>query len=287
MIDFVDLGVLNFFQSLINPIGISFFQIITFLGNPIFWFLIVAWIYWQGREKESFFLMNIMLYSMFVVGIIKPLIARARPENILATDIASNYSFPSGHATLITSIVSYCWVKAKNNWKIIGIIAVILVGLSRMYLQAHYLTDVLSGIALGIIIGLIAVKIKKHYWKHEFKLSLIKEEVLLVLVLFVGLALVYSYESIIAFSAILGYYVGFFTLRELSKRKESNIGIFSLQFLPKQVLGFIVLGLIFIPTLFYTETDLQFLLYFIGGLWVSFLYPLLLEKGFKRKALKK
>ncbi|MFH1751989.1 MAG: phosphatase PAP2 family protein [archaeon] len=281
MINFLDSQVLNFFQSLITPTGISFFQIITLLGNPIFWFIISAWIYWQGREKESFFLMNTIIYSMFVVGVIKPVIGRIRPENIIATDIASKYSFPSGHATLITSIVSYCWLKAKNYWKIIGFLAIIFVGISRLYLQAHFLTDILSGIVLGVIIGIIALKIRKRFWKHEFKLSLIKEEALLILVLIIGLALVYYFESIIAFSAILGYYVGFFSLREIRKRKESKESIFSLKFLPKQIIGFIVLGLIFIPTLFYNALDLQLLLYFTAGLWVTFLYPLLAEKALK------
>jgi undecaprenyl-diphosphatase len=67
-------------------------------------------------------------------------------------------SFPSGHssgiATLVTVGLVLAWPAlapgARRMWATLGVLLVLLVGLTRMWLGVHYLSDVVAGWALGV-----------------------------------------------------------------------------------------------------------------------------------------
>jgi len=95
--------------------------------------------------------------GLLLNGIIKVIIGRLRPEN--AYVMLTDYSFPSGHATLSViffSLVIYlCGKEIKNMyWRelfgTVNIFIFLLVGFSRLYLNVHWLSDVVAGFALGI-----------------------------------------------------------------------------------------------------------------------------------------
>lgn len=96
--------------------------------------------------------------AMTVAG--KNLIGRARPE---VADAVPPYetspSFPSGHtlnATAIIAVIAYLWFlelekRAARAWMIAGCAAyIVLIGLSRVYLGHHWLTDVAVAWVLGL-----------------------------------------------------------------------------------------------------------------------------------------
>jgi len=90
--------------------------------------------------------------SLIVVQSVKPLLGRARPEDIIVPSDAG--SFPSGHvanvATLgifIALVYARVWVWALSAGYLV------LMAFSRLYLHAHWLTDVLGGAVLGGAIG--------------------------------------------------------------------------------------------------------------------------------------
>ena len=96
--------------------------------------------------------------GMLLNVILKQIFQRARPslENPLLT--LTTYSFPSGHtvaATLFYGLVAAYLVCLANRWKarfliVLGACVMVgLVGLSRMYLGVHYLSDVLAAVAEG------------------------------------------------------------------------------------------------------------------------------------------
>lgn len=96
--------------------------------------------------------------GMLLNVILKQVFQRARPslENPLLT--LTTYSFPSGHtvaATLFYGLIAAYLVCLASRWKsrfliVLGACAMVgLVGLSRMYLGVHYLSDVLAAIAEG------------------------------------------------------------------------------------------------------------------------------------------
>ena len=91
--------------------------------------------------------------------LLKHLFHRQRPvlENPLVT--LSSYGFPSGHtmgATLFYGAVAILVAHSVRTWRLrvlifcIAVAVVVLIGISRIYLGAHYLTDVLGAIAVGL-----------------------------------------------------------------------------------------------------------------------------------------
>jgi len=91
--------------------------------------------------------------------------------------IAHGYSFPSGHvfsAMAVYGVLIYLiWSMGKNRaLKFIvllsSIFMVFLIGISRIYLNVHYLTDVLVGYAVGLawlVFCIITVNTIKEYYR--------------------------------------------------------------------------------------------------------------------------
>ena len=93
--------------------------------------------------------------GLVVVGL-KALFARQRPEAQVIE--ATGYSFPSGHAFASTvfygMMVYLVWRLTDKIWAralatVVGPLLILVVGLSRVYLNVHFLTDVLAGWLAG------------------------------------------------------------------------------------------------------------------------------------------
>ena len=76
-------------------------------------------------------------------------------------NIPTSYSFPSGHTTAAfeLGIAMFLALKKKYSWVFPVFSA--LVGLSRIYLMVHYVTDVLGGMVIGTLAGVVGYLIMK------------------------------------------------------------------------------------------------------------------------------
>jgi membrane-associated phospholipid phosphatase len=91
--------------------------------------------------------------------ILKDAFHRARPTPIAGFIDAQQYSFPSGHAMVSAAFylyVAYLTLHLVHaHWRVLLaaglVILVLLIGLSRLYLQAHYLSDVIAGYLAGVL----------------------------------------------------------------------------------------------------------------------------------------
>ena len=92
---------------------------------------------------------------------------RSRPEapGVLKLVIETSYSFPSGHtmaSVTIYGILLYLVNKTdlksglKNTLRVILIMLPILIGISRIYLGAHFATDVIGAYLVSTILLLVA-----------------------------------------------------------------------------------------------------------------------------------
>ncbi|MCA9460267.1 MAG: bifunctional DedA family/phosphatase PAP2 family protein, partial [Nanoarchaeota archaeon] len=105
---------------------------------------------------------SLLLFFSIVGGLlfevlIKLIIHRPRPENALIE--VSGYSFPSGHATMAIIFFSLLLYSFKDDIKkkslkyifiISNIVIFLLIGTSRIYLNVHWLSDILAGFSLGL-----------------------------------------------------------------------------------------------------------------------------------------
>ncbi|HMI81044.1 MAG TPA: VTT domain-containing protein [Solirubrobacterales bacterium] len=133
---------------------------ITWLGSgAVVWALAAvagALLAWRRRWAEFWVLLAGMTITQVGIVEIKDAVDRPRPPDPLAS--SSGSSFPSGHAA---HAVLYLWLAVTIVMRLrpgmargaavvtTGLVLTILIGLSRVYLNVHYLSDVSGGWALG------------------------------------------------------------------------------------------------------------------------------------------
>ena len=278
----IDLAVNSFIHSIQVPSIYYFFAGFTFLGSPTFWVILAATLYWMGKEKDSFFLMNLVVFTGAIVAVLKPLAGITRPASaesapkIVGIELYSGQSFPSGHTTLIASIFGY-WEKWWNRrQKIVVFCLVLIVALSRLYLQVHWLSDVLAGIVIGYLIGKANAWIVEKMEKKKFKLTEFEDETAVTVLLIFGIIAIFLLESFGIVALLIGYYIGFFWLKEMNFR-QSRVG--KKEVMPKLFAGY--LGAAIPLALIYFAPGFTAWLYLWLGLWISLIYPVAYETAKK------
>jgi len=151
--------VYHFMMSLRTPLRDSIMTVITMLGDKwlmlIYSCIILAWLILQRYPRIAIHWFALMVLSFGSIHSIKHFWYSARPT----TDLAglTHSSLPSGHTTLITALLGFTVMlfaqrlhnnKRTTSYKIL-VTLILLMGISRLYLGAHWLSDVVAGILLG------------------------------------------------------------------------------------------------------------------------------------------
>ncbi len=162
------------------------FKAITFLGEKgIIFFLgaIVLMLFKKTRPLGVCIFGAVGLGAIITNIILKDTVMRLRPfeannfYNSLWVQIGSpsedGFSFPSGHMTATASAMTALFIFLKKKWCFIPIIVSLLMGISRIYLLAHFPTDIIGGLVVGVISGIVAYYITKLIYlfleKHKDK----------------------------------------------------------------------------------------------------------------------
>ena len=148
------------------------FQLITFVGsaNALAWLAVAmaAWL-WKsrGRHIAAVLVTAPAVATALFVGI-KNLFQRVRPAGAVPLHLVS-YSFPSGHATASTAVlVTLTYILNREGLLshevalLVGFFGPLLVGLSRIYLDVHWTTDVLGGWGLGLVVAALSAAAYEH-----------------------------------------------------------------------------------------------------------------------------
>ncbi|MGG5172690.1 phosphatase PAP2 family protein [Pseudarthrobacter sp. J1738] len=147
-------------------------------GMPILAVLVAALLTWKTHNwRPVILIVAAGAGSLLATVVGKKLIGRVRPATADAVPpYETSPSFPSGHtlnATVIIGVVVYLLcLEIRRNWlKVLVILAggafVIFMGLSRVFLGHHWLTDVMAAWALGL--AWLALVILAHQLFHAVR----------------------------------------------------------------------------------------------------------------------
>jgi membrane-associated phospholipid phosphatase len=133
-------------------------------GDSWFWLVGLGLLYWLGTDywkARAVIMVFAILFTALVVFIIKFTVRRKRPEGEWGKFYRSTdpHSFPSGHAVR-SMMLAIVVLGVGPQW--LGLILLFwapLVGLARVAMGVHYLSDVLAGMVLGLIMGVIVLLI--------------------------------------------------------------------------------------------------------------------------------
>jgi undecaprenyl-diphosphatase len=138
--------------------------ILAHSGDSWFWLLGLAVLWFFGSEYWRYrvyaFVAGIFLTAA-IVFVIKFTVRRSRPEGEWGSIYRSTdpHSFPSGHAAR-SAMLAVVALGLGPTW--LGVLLVVwapLVGIARVAMGVHYLSDILAGMVVGIIIGLLIVQL--------------------------------------------------------------------------------------------------------------------------------
>jgi len=172
-----DLAAAEWFYSIRNDYLTSAFTFITHFGDV--WFItalcfILILMPYTRNKGFTWPLVAGAVTPALLQRLLKYIVKRPRPDMDMFLIEQSGYSFPSGHS--MTGLVFYGFAiflihkkfPGRRSTKIFTIILVLLIfllGVSRLYLGVHYVTDVIMGWAFGGILLFILIKIFRRYSK--------------------------------------------------------------------------------------------------------------------------
>lgn len=142
----------------------SLMQFITGIGDfGMIWLILILIMstYHKTQPLSQKMLLALLLATIIGQVTIKSIVKRKRPchdhhDVKMLVAIPSDYSFPSGHtASSFACATTICFYFPKVG--ALFIIFSLLMGFSRIYLFVHYLSDVVFGGLLGILVGIIVV----------------------------------------------------------------------------------------------------------------------------------
>lgn len=153
---------------------------ITLYGREIFWPIVLIMLFIFGGKigkKTAVIAAISMILLMPLVSVIKDVIDRPRP-NVSGVETfpvsADTFSFPSGHATIVSAGLATVSIMFRGNMKR----TVLFVGLtfeaafvcfSRIYVGVHYPLDVVGGILLGTGFSFLLVGLTQSFlFKTKF-----------------------------------------------------------------------------------------------------------------------
>ena len=159
----LDNAVRGWFLAHQNPVVYRIADVITWIGSPtVMVFVAVAagvWFYRRQGPSKAGVVVAAPAAGGLLSGVVKLLYGRARPAGAALLN-EHTFSFPSGHAATSAAVmVTLCYVLARErkiSWPVaivLGGSVPLIIGLTRLYLDVHWTTDVVAGWTVGLFVA--------------------------------------------------------------------------------------------------------------------------------------
>jgi undecaprenyl-diphosphatase len=150
-------------HSFASPAGDVVMRFFTTVGSaPVVVPLVVLTILWclkRGERRQAAWLAGVAGFAELLNLGLKLAFARARPQLWPEALHLDSYSFPSGHSMaaaailgMVAVVVSRLVPRRRGALAMIAPVVALLIGLSRIYLGAHWPSDVLAGWSAGSLV---------------------------------------------------------------------------------------------------------------------------------------
>ncbi|MDY6776953.1 MAG: phosphatase PAP2 family protein [Candidatus Nanohaloarchaea archaeon] len=150
-----ELAVVQWFAAVRTPLLTSFFTSVTAFGSVTGVAAIIIGILAAGHRETAFLAFVAAVSASLVENVLNLLVRRPRPP-VDALVHTWTSSFPSGHAALAFALAPVL-SQAAPSARIYLYLLAALIAISRVYLGAHYPSDVVAGAAVGLGAGLLVV----------------------------------------------------------------------------------------------------------------------------------
>lgn len=152
------IGVTEFLSNALPDFAVRFFELFTMLGEQYALIAFMGLFYWCIDKKRGQFIALSVVSSLCLNNFTKNVFRVSRPfevsdkVRVTRENTATGHSFPSGH-TQNAAATAFSAVKGCKNTiaYVSAIVYVTLIGVSRLVLGVHYITDVVGGILFAFV----------------------------------------------------------------------------------------------------------------------------------------
>jgi membrane-associated phospholipid phosphatase len=160
-----------------NPTLYKIAAVLTWIGSPTVMVIVAivasVWFYRSRGRSKAGVIVAAPAAGGLLAGGMKLLYGRARPAGAALIN-ERTFAFPSGHAATSAAVmVTLCYVLAREriiSWPVaivIGGIVPLIVGLTRLYLDVHWTTDVVGGWTVGLFVAAMSAALYERLRSSE------------------------------------------------------------------------------------------------------------------------
>lgn len=127
-----------------------------------------AWLVWRGNRADALLLVGGSAGGFALGPVLKAVVERPRPALSDHVVFVHSWSYPSGHSLnsmVALGLLTVLAVRARPGalrrtlLTALGVVLVVVVGFSRVYLGVHWPSDVLAGWLIGVLWIIVCVTI--------------------------------------------------------------------------------------------------------------------------------
>ncbi|HFK1433190.1 TPA: phosphatase PAP2 family protein [Bacillus cereus] len=267
----IDMLFLEWMTSLEGSVLTTFLKLVSIIANETLYLIVISISYWCISKRKAFHMIVMLCFSGYIGIMVKEFMKIPRPYTYdgieaLYEKSAAGYSFPSTHVQLSTTFWGSFMILCKKRivW-IIGIIFIILVAISRLYLRVHWLSDIIGAVLFSVIIVYLYTKVTMELSDRKF--ILLQRIILAVsLIMYVMTSQVDNFKLL---GVLTGSTIGIMLENHFINMNESDD--FKMQVV-KTVLGLSIM-LIMQYILKKVIPDMYYLRYAVTGITITFLCP--------------